>query len=239
MNLKNLKNTWEESKKSELNKNVLTMEKLTDMLSTRTSSVTLKMKNGVILSMGLELLLIAGASNLLFFYSSDFTSLVTGLVIITILFVFFIFSFSQYRNIKLMENCKESVRDTLVKRINFFKIGYRWIVLSIALSGAFVYIIGSATYFNIKYGQIVMDSTDLLVHGTFLLIALVIGLVANTKEHNQYLNELEVSLADLDNREISPVTDPKKDNRRRRIWMILAGIGLMLLILMILYLFGL
>jgi len=238
MNLENLKNIWEESKKRELNKNVMTMEKLTEILSTRTDSVTSKMKNGVMMSIGMELLLIAGASNLIFSYSFDITSLVTGLVIITILFVFFIFSLGQYRNVRLMENSEESVRDTLIRRINFFKIGYRWVILSIALSGAFVYIIGSATYFNIKYGQIRMDSSDLLVHGTFLLIALVIGLVANTKEHNQYLHELEVSLADLDNREISPVSDQQQEDRRRRIWMFVAGLGLIFLALIILFLFG-
>lgn len=214
------------------------MEKLTEVLNTRTSSVTSKMKNGVLLSMGLEVLLIAGASNLLFSYSSDLTSMVTGLVTITTLFVFLIFSFGQYQNVRLMENCEESVRDTLLKRINFFKIGYRWVILSIALSGAFVYIIGSATYFNIKYGQIRMDSTDLIVHGSFLLIALVIGLVANTKEHNQYLQELEVSLADLENREISTIKDQDKKNRRRKIWMVLVGLGLIILLLMTLYLFG-
>jgi len=134
-----------------------------------------------------------------------------------------------------MGKSEEPVRDTLIKRINFFKIGYRWVILSIALSGAFVYIIGSATYFNMKYGQINMDGTDLLVHGTFLLIALVIGLVANTKEHNQYLNELEVSLADLDNREISPISDKQQENRKRRIWMVVAALGLIILILILLY----
>jgi hypothetical protein len=238
MNLENLKNTWEESKKSGTAKSGITMEQLTEILSTRTDSVTSKMKSGVMLSIGMEVLLMAGASNLLLAYNSDTTSLITGLVTMTILFIFLVFSFGQYRNVRSMEKSEEPVRDTLIKRINFFKIGYRWIILSIALSGAFFYIIGSATYFNMKYGQISMDSTDWMVHGTFLLIALVIGLVANTREHNQYLSELEISLADLDNREISATSDQKQQNRRRIIWMIVAGLGIVLLILMILYLFG-
>ena len=215
----------------------MTMEELTNILSSRTDSITSKMKKGVVLSIVMNLLLMAGAVNILISFSSDTSSLIVGTVVLVVLIMFSIFSIGQYRNVEGLEAGVEPIRELIIKRINFFKVGYRWVVLSIALSGAFVYLIGSTTYLDLKYGGISLDVQDLIVNGAFLTLALVIGLVANTNQHNRYLNELEICLADLENKVISPSFE-EKDLRRSRVYMALAGLGLILLILMVLYLFG-
>ena len=236
MKLDDLTHTWEEAKKSSFTKNIVTMDSLSQILNNRTESISIKMKKGVWLSIILNIGLIAGAVNLLISYGSDYTTLIVGLIASTILILFLFYSINQYYNIRSMEMISEPIRDTIIKRINFFKVGYRWIIISIALSGAFIYILGSATYYNLKYGKIELDGIDLLVHGAFLLTALLIGFITNIKEHNQYLVELEISLADLDNKDISKDSIQEKHKKSRR-GLFLAILGMVILVLIILYLF--
>ena len=235
MKLEDLKNTWEENKKIETQKIGLTMEELSKILNTRTDSVTLKMKNGIRFSMIMNLVLLIGSAFILVSFGSDTISLIVGLVSFVMLLLFIIYSAGQYRNANTLDESVVSIRESLIRKINFFKVGYRWVVLSLGLTGAFVYLLGSTTYLNIKYGQISLDADDIVVNLVAITLALSIGLLANTREHNHYLRELEVCLADLDNRELSPDFEEDLATRKRKyIWM--AVIGLALLILMVLYL---
>jgi len=235
MEFEELRNTWEASKsRSETQLKDLTMEQLTAILNERKDSVTAKMKMGIQLSIGMNLFLLAGAIAILISFGADTISLVAGLTSAIVLVMSVVFAIEQYRIALTLDSGSVSLRETLMNRISFFKVGYRWIVKSIALSGAFVYILGSTTYLNLKYGQIVLDTDDIIVNVTAIILALTIGLISNTKEHNHYLAELESCLSDLDNKKTT-FDFGKEQAARRRKYIYLAVFGLMLLVLMILY----
>ena len=234
MKLEDLKNTWEDGKTKNTQRTELTMEGLTQILNLRTDNTMLKMKNGIRFSMIMNLLLMIVSGYILMSFSADMISLVVGLTSFAMLFLFVIYSAGQFRNASTLEESRGSIHDMLIRRINFFKIGYRWIIFSIGRSGAFVYILGSVIYLNAKYGHILLDTEDIIVHIIAISLALSIGLFANTREHNRYLTELETSLADLENKELSPDTSVYTERRKSR-YIGLSILGLLLFILILLY----
>jgi hypothetical protein len=234
MELENLKKAWDRSKVNTTEEGEITMEQLTQIISSRKDVVTAKIKNGIRLSIVMDLVLLSGALTVIFLFGADLISLIAGLTCAVVLSMSAVYAIGQYQTASSLDTGLTSLRESLISRIHFFKVGYRWIIRSIALSGAFTYILGSITYLNLKYGQIVLETDDIIVNVTAILLALAIGLITNTKEHNLYLKELEVCLADLNNKETSEVDYAKEEQKRRRKYIYAAIIGLILLVLLVL-----
>lgn len=131
------------------------------------------------------------------------------------------FQLKMYRSIPQTDMSEPAIRTSLEARIQFYHQRYVKSLYIGALSNSLFFISGSLYYFYFKYGEIrPMDIVDFLVFGTAIIIAFVIGAVAQIAQHNFHVKQLESCLQEIDEETMTALTIKEQRNKKLKLFFI-------------------
>lgn len=111
----------------------------------------------------------------------------------------------------------QTVRSTLENKISFYHRRYIKSLYVGAISNSLLVISGMIYYFYFKYGEIrPFQWDDYLVFGLVIILSFVIGAVAQIKQSNFQVGQLESCLQEIDEDAFSKITLRDQRNKRRR-----------------------
>lgn len=109
------------------------------------------------------------------------------------------------------------IRTSLENKVNYYYQHYIKSIYVGALSNSLFVLSGMLYYFYFKYGEIrPFQWDDYLVFALVLLLSFVIGAVAQVKQHNFQVKQLESCLQEIDEESISALTIRDQRNKKRR-----------------------
>ena len=113
------------------------------------------------------------------------------------------------------------IRTSLENKINFYHQRFIKSLYVGALSNSLFVLSGMLYYRYFKYGEIrPFQWDDYLVFGLVLVLSFVIGAVAQVKQHNFQVKQLESCLREIDEESISTLTLMEQRNKKRRLILI-------------------
>jgi len=111
----------------------------------------------------------------------------------------------------------QTVRSTLENKIRFYHQRYIKSLYVGALSNSLLVISGMIYYFYFKYGEIrPFQWDDYLVFSVAIILSFVIGAVAQVKQSNFQVGQLESCMQEIDEDALSTITLRNQRNKKKR-----------------------
>jgi len=113
------------------------------------------------------------------------------------------------------------IRTSLESKVNFYHQRFIKSLYVGAFSNSLFVLSGMLYYFYFKYGEVrPFTWDDYLVFGVAILLSYTIGAVAQIKQHNFQVKQLESCLQEIDEESISTLTLREQQNKKRRMILI-------------------
>lgn len=208
MDLDQLKNSWEKSKKRIEEQNLFSKEEMETIIKQQTDQTTRGLSRIFIMGMVVQsLTLVLQIANLARFVAkTDLVLLIIGSIILVIPALYY--SYNRWQELRSSDYGSLSLAESLKRKIEFIKISYNKWLLSFAAS--FVILLWSV---NMFVGDFTSISDFNRMYAVVYTAAFLLIYFSNWFAHTRYLKEYEVSLNDLGGDQL---TDLKKENLKFR-----------------------
>ena len=218
-NIENLKSAWQQNKQE--NNQPLTERQIMYYLKQQSSDISALFRKGLVTDIVMKSALILSSLVLIFMYQSHAEIMGVGVILAVLSILLVGVQVYFYKQLQSIDNPAVDMQTMLKAKINYFHRKYVKAVYLSALSSPIMVLCGFLYYYYFKYGFVKpMDTTDIIVMGSFLALSFVISLVAYLLQYRFHVRQLESSLNDLVDGEI----DEKKiqTSRNRRIVLVIA-----------------
>ncbi|NQU51683.1 MAG: hypothetical protein HQ522_04000 [Bacteroidetes bacterium] len=229
MSDKNLKDIWNKTE-NVMEASSYESETIERFTSSRSSSVSDKVKKMLQLDIGLKLLVAIVLGIDAIFYFKTPTVFAICLIGIVLLISLVLFEFNVIKRFAMISDNGQNTKENLSAMLTFLRSRFFTALLSIASTYIFIFISGTLMYFYATYGEVrPLDGLDIVVFSGFIIIGIVINFVANYSQVKYYIKHLELCLSDLNDNVLAIVTSNiEAQQKQDRTTKLLVGLVLVL-----------
>ncbi|MCK5067052.1 MAG: hypothetical protein KAR16_06430 [Bacteroidales bacterium] len=214
-----LKSAWKNEQGFE-NK-TLSQTDIEKFLQKKSKDITHLFKVGLTIDVVLKSIIGVSLMGIIILFSGNQQMVISMTAILGLILWAIWFQLKMYRSIPQTGMSEPAIRTSLEARIQFYHQRYVKSLYIGALSNSLFFISGSLYYFYFKYGEIrPMDIVDFLVFGTAIIIAFVIGAVAQIAQHNFHVKQLESCLQEIDEETMTALTIKEQRNKKLKLFFI-------------------
>jgi hypothetical protein len=186
-------------------------------LSGKSKDITQLFRKGLLFDMVLKSVIGASFIGIIILFKNNLSVVLLSLAILLGLLWALSYQWLMIRRIPDTGASGQTVRATLENKIGFYHKRYIKSLYVGALSNSLFVISGMIYYFFFKYGEIrPFQWDDYLVSGIAVILSFVIGAVAQVKQSNFQVGQLESCLLEIDEDVLSTITLSDQRNKRRR-----------------------
>lgn len=198
---------------------VLSQHDIEKFLQKKSRDITRLFKTGLAMDMILKGIIGASLIGILLLFSGNRQLFYAMIAVLAVILWAIWFQVKMYRRVPSGDMAKPDLRTALEARIQFYHQHYVKSLLIGAISNSLIFLSGSLYYFYFKYGEIrPLDLVDYLVFGIAIILAYVLGAVAQIAQHRFQIGQLESCLQEIDEDSMTALTLKSQRNKRLRLF---------------------
>ena len=185
-------------------------------ISSRSGSVTEKVKKMLQLDIGLKLLVaFVFVIDILIYLHTQTVVLIclTGILLIVPLVLF---EFSVIKRFTMVSDSSQNTKEKLSGVLTFLRSRFFTALLSIASTYIFIFISGILLYFHTVYGFVrPLNNQDIFVFSVLIMAGIVFKFLINNSQVKFYIKHLELCLTDMNETIFAIVSDKIEVERKK------------------------
>lgn len=219
IDLEKMKTAWKNETSFE-NK-ALSEAEIERFLSGKSKDISLLFRKGLIFDIVLKSVIGASFLGIIVLFKSNLSVVLLSTAILLGLLWALSYQRLMIRRIPNRGASGQTVRSTLENKIGFYHQRYIKSLYVGALSNSLLVLSGMIYYFYFKYGEIrPFQWDDYLVFSAAIILSFVIGAVAQVKQSNFQVGQLESCLQEIDEEALSTITLRDQRNKLRRMTLV-------------------
>lgn len=237
INLEKYKSAWKEGQGFPEEK--LSRDQIAKFMHLTSKNISGLFKKSLLTDIVIKLLLSLLFVLLLVLFSNQNQILIINAVLIFFTLCCIVIQLSIYKQIPDVTNASGNVKSLLYSYIDFYSPKFILSLIINSLSAVLFIICGAFYYFYYKYETIrILQFGDYLVFGTIIVAGFLLSLFVQVKNFNFYIQQLERSLADIEQEVLSESKLRRYKNINKRNIIIYSVILIAGLVLLIMFLFN-
>lgn len=237
INLEKYKSAWKEERGFPEER--LSRDQIAKFMQLTSKNITGLFKKSLLTDIVIKLLLSFFFALLLVLFSDQNRIEIAIAALMLVTFVFMVIQYKIYRQIPDVTDISRNVKSLLYACIHFYSKKFTLSLIINSFSAVLFIIGGAFYYFNLTYGTIrLLEREDYLVFGTLILVGFLFSLFVQVKNFNFHIQQLEISLADIEQEVLSESKLRHYKNLNKRniiIYSVILIAGLVLLIMFLFY----
>jgi len=231
MDMNSLKTAWKKEQGFENKK--LSENDIQKFLQQKSRDITQLFRKGLTFDVVLKSLIGISLVGIMILYAGNQKMLFSMAALLVLLGWAIWFQWKMCRKIPRETASSPVIRTSLENRIRFYRKHYVKSLYVGSLSNVLIFVSGSLYYFYFKYGKVrPLDLTDYLVFTMAILLAFLVGALAQIAQHNFQVRQLESCLKEIDEDAMTVLT--LKDQRNKRLRLIFIALTALILGLLLL-----
>jgi hypothetical protein len=237
INLEKYKSAWKEGQGFPEEK--LSRDQIAKFMQLTSKNISGLFKKSLLTDIVIKLLLSLLFALLLVLLSNQNRIQIVNAALILLTLFSIVIQLNVYRQIPDVTDISRDVKSLLISYINFYSQKFILSLIINSLSAVLFIICGAFYYFYYKYETIrILQFGDYLVFGTIIVAGFLLSLFVQVKNFNFHIQQLERSLADIEQEVLSESKLRRYKNINKRNIIIYSVILIAGLVLLIMFLFN-